>query len=97
MENFELFESKSSTKYDTISREDLIAKHEILESEYLRALREIYKLKYQNLTDTQLQLVLNEHLAQMRQEQYGASSERYKKPVKAPEEKQPPKPRVKTM
>jgi transposase len=95
MENFELFKPKSSTKYDTISKEDLIAKHEILESEYIRALREIYKLKYQHLTNTQLTLVLNEHLAQMRREQYGASSERYKKPVKTPEEKQPPKPRVK--
>jgi len=85
-----------STKFDHVSKDELVGKYEILEEEYFRALREIYKLKYQNLTESQLNLVLEEHLAQLRAEQFGASSERWKKSESNPAKKEKPAaPRVK--
>ena len=50
--------------------------------------------KLEGLTEDQLNLVVEEHLAELKQSMFGASSERYKKPekTKVPVE---PKPRVK--
>jgi transposase len=84
-----------STKFDRFGRDELIEKYESLEGEYFRALREIYRLKYQHLTEAQLNLVLEEHIAEMRQDQFGSSSERWKKPANKPKKEVPPKPRVK--
>lgn len=88
-------EFEKSTKLENFSKEELVSKFEILENEYLRAVREIYRLKYQDLTDDQLKMVMAEQLKYFRDSLYGASSERYKKPEtkKAPESE--PKPRVK--
>jgi len=63
----------------------------------MRAVQEIYRLKYQDLTDSQLKLVMAEQLGQMRAELFGSSSERYKKPQIKPEESVSiPKPRIKS-
>ena len=88
-------EFERSTKLENFSKEELVSKFAILENEYLRAVREIYRLKYQDLTDDQLKMVMAEQLKYFRDSLYGASSERYKKPEtkKAPESE--PKPRVK--
>lgn len=69
----------------------------ITEAELLRVLRENYELRQLKMTDDQIRLLMQEQLESQREDQYGASSERYKKPVKKPEDpKSPPKPRVKS-
>lgn len=91
--NFENLQD--SSKQDHLSREDLLRQNELLESELSRALKEIYKLKYQNLTEDQLSLVMQEHLNELRHEVFGASSERYKKPEQKKEPKEKPNLRIK--
>jgi transposase len=78
----------NSTKFDHLSREDLIEQNTVLESELLVAFREIYRLKNQNLTEEQLRLIIFEQLKDLRDTTFGSSSERYKKP----EVKKTPKP-----
>ena len=96
MDQLDLGEFPRNTKLDLISKEELITKYSNLESEYLRAIKEIYKLKYQNLTESQLNLVMAEQLGSLRNELFGASSERYKKPEKKPTTPTaPPKPKIK--
>jgi transposase len=95
VEQFDLGNIEKSTKLDQFSREELINKYTSLEDEYHRAIKEIYRLKNQHLTESQLNLVLQEHLQELNQKIYGASSERYKKPKDKPKDKEPPKPRIK--
>lgn len=95
MEQQQLGEINQSTKLDQFSREDLIEQNQVLESELSRAIKEIYRLKYQHLTEEQLNMVLQEHLSELRNEMFGTSSERYKKPENKPKKQDPPKPRVK--
>lgn len=94
MEQIDLGELPKSTKLDGFSRDELITKYTTLEDEYFRALKEVYRLKNQNLTDDQLRLFMAEQLGELQNTLYGSSSERYKKPEKT---KTPssPKPRVK--
>ena len=94
MEQINLGEIQKSTKLENFSKEELISQVTILEAEYLRAVREIYRLKYQDLTDDQLRLVMEEQLRDLRDSMFGASSERYKKPEKE-KNPDPPKPRIK--
>jgi hypothetical protein len=79
MDQFELSQNLTSTKFDHLTREDLIQKNSVLESELFLAFKEIYKLKNQNLTDDQLKLVMAEQLGELQKAIYGSSSERYKK------------------
>lgn len=95
MSQTEFNENFSSTKFDHLTREDLIQKNSVLESELFLAFKEIYRLKNQNLTDDQLKLVMSEQLGELQSTIYGASSERYKKPSKNKEPKLPPMPRPK--
>lgn len=94
VEQAELCNVDKSTKLDQFSREELVEKYESLEEEYYRAIREIYRLKYQHLTEAQLNMVLEEHLMELKQDKYGPRSERWKKPVKPKQDKEQ-KPRVK--
>jgi len=94
VEQLEFESSEKSVKLDQFSKEDLIKQNQLLESELSRTIKEVYKLKYQHLTDEQLNLVLQEHLNELRHDIYGASSERYKKAAK-PKLKKDPAPRVK--
>ncbi len=87
MEQIPFGDQKVSTKLDQLSREDLISQNQVLESELARAVKEIYRLKYAHLTEEQLNLILAEHLAEIRSDIYGASSERYKKPEDRPKKK----------
>ena len=88
-------ENLSSTKFDHLTREDLIQKNSLLESELFQAFKEIYRLKNQNLTDEQLKLVMSEQLGELQNTIYGASSERYKKPSHKEKEPKAPAPRPK--
>lgn len=95
MEQINLGQLKNSTRYDQLSREELITHNSLLEAELLAAFREIYRLKNQKLTDEQLKLVMSEQLGELQGSLYGASSERYKKPETSKKAPQPPKPRPK--
>ena len=86
---------ESSTKFDQISKDDLVKKYETLEEEYHRLIKENLKLKYSHLTDAQLNLILEEQLLEMKQDKFGPKSERWKKPVNKPKKEEPAKPRVK--
>ena len=95
MDQLELSQNLTSTKFDHLTREDLIQKNSVLESELFLAFKEIYKLKNQNLTDDQLKLVMAEQLGELQKALYGSSSERYKKPDKPKEPKIPaPRPKL---
>lgn len=83
------------TKLDQFSRDELAEKYEALEEEYYRAVREIYRLKYQHLTEEQMNMVLEEHIRELKQDKYGPKSERWKKPVNKSKKEEEPKPRVK--
>lgn len=95
MEQTDLANISESTKFDSISKEELIRKYTLLETELAFAIKEIYRLKNQNLTDSQLGLILAEQLGELQQKLYGSSSERYKKPEEKEKKSDPPKPRIK--
>lgn len=95
MNQTEFSKNLNSTKFDHLTREDLIQKNSLLENELLLAFKEIYRLKNQNLTDEQLKLFMTEQLGELQNTIYGASSERYKRSDKPKEPKSPPAPRPK--
>jgi len=88
------FGFSNSTKIDSLSREELIKNYQLMADELARAVKEIYQLKNQTITDEQLRMVLEEQLGDLQDTIYGTSSERYKKPQR-PKEPRPPKPRIK--
>lgn len=95
MSQSEFAANLNSTKFDHLTRQDLIQKNSLLENELFLAFKEIYKLKNQNLTDEQLKLVMTEQLSELQKTIYGASSERYKKPEKSKDSKIPePRPKL---
>lgn len=90
----DLSESVKATK--SLDPELLLQRNAVLEAELMRVLRELYELRKIAITDEQLKLVMKEQLEGLRADQFGASSERYKKPENKPEgPKAPPRPRVK--
>ncbi len=95
MSQTEFSENLSSSKFDHLTREALIEKNSVLESELFLAFKEIYRLKNQNLTDEQLKLVMAEQLGELQSAIYGSSSERYKKPANKDKEPKVPAPRPK--
>lgn len=96
MEQMSLGEFEETTKLALLSKEELIRNYSNLEVEYFAALKEIYRLKSQALTDDQLRLIAREKLAELNAEKYGASSEKYQKSQKPnKEEKAEKAPNVK--
>jgi len=88
-------EQRNLSKADTRSREELAQILSLTETELIRVLRENYALRNLKIADDQLKFLMKEQLESLKQTQFGSSSERYKKPVKSPEEpKAPPRPRV---
>jgi len=67
----------------------------MLESELAAAIKEIYRLKNQVLTDDQLNLILSEQLGDLKNVVFGSSSERYKKPELNKVRKELPQPVIK--
>lgn len=94
MEQMLLGEIKNKTKLNLLSRTALEDKYTQLESEYFYALKEIYRLKNQVITDEQLRLIAQERLAELNAELFGKSSEKFKKGHK---EEKPEKPREKSI
>ena len=95
MEQIGFGEIPKSSKKDTLSREELLQRNELLEFELIEVIKENYELRNQKISDEQLGLIMEEQLGSLREALYGASSERYKKPVKKEILKEPAKPRVK--
>jgi transposase len=94
-QKLDLIENTKASKRGNLSHEELEQRLEVTESELARVLRENYELRRLSINDEQLRLLMQEQLAGLRDAQFGASSERYKKPAKNNEPKTPPKPRVK--
>jgi transposase len=93
VDQFELGDlSAEGTKFASFSKEALIDRVEFLQAEVVRVVLENYELKNQHLTDSQIHLILNEHLDAANAALFGASSERYKKREKPAKEKQPAEP-----
>lgn len=84
-----------STKFDNLTKEDLIQKYSTLEVQYFEIIKENLRLKNQNLTDAQLNLILSERLGELQNAIYGVSSERYKKPENKKPKNIDPLPKVK--
>lgn len=95
MEQIQFNENSKSTKFDQLSKEEVIQKYQIVEAELGHAIKEIYRLKNQNITDEQLKFLLQEQIADLQSTIYGSSSERYKKPETKKKENTEPKPRIK--
>ena len=95
MEQIDLGKLSESNKFDSLSKDELIQQNILLHTELAFAIKEIYKLKNQSLTDEQLNFILQEQLADFQNLLYGTSSERYKKPEEKKREKSDPKPRIK--
>ena len=95
MEQIDLGKISESTKLASLSKDELVQQNVLLKTELATAIREISKLKNQNLTDEQLNFILQEQLAELQNTIYGTSSERYKKPEDQKKEKPEPLPRVK--
>ena len=95
MEQTSLGDFSKSEKLDQFSKAEIISKYSLLEGQYLQAIKEIYKLRNQNITDEQLNFILQEQLADLQSSLYGTSSERYKKPEDKKKEKSDPKPSIK--
>jgi transposase len=88
------FGFKNSLKIESMSREELLQKYQIVSDELARILKYNYELRQQKITDDQLLMVLEENLSELQNDFFGASSERYKKPER-PKVPKEPKPRVK--
>jgi hypothetical protein len=96
VEQVELGEFSKTSRLESFTKNALIQRLTLVEEEYHRAVKEIYRLKNQDLSDNQLRLVMNEKIEELRAALYGASTERYKKPVKPKESPpEPSKPRSK--
>lgn len=93
MEQF--FENSPSTKAASWSHGELLDRYSVIEAELLRVLQENYKLRDLKVDHEQIRLLLEEQVESLREAEYGASSERYKRPAKSEKPKTPPKPRVK--
>ena len=95
MEQQNLSETERLTKFDQYTREELIQRHEVMQDEIRRLVRELYELRQIKLSDEQIRLITEEQLRSLNDTIYGSSSERWKKPAPTPSEKAPPQPRIK--
>jgi len=83
------------TKTASLNKENLIRENLLLKSELSAAIKEIYRLKNQNLTDAQLNLILSEQFGELQSTVFGSSSERYKKPEDKKTKNIDPLPKIK--
>lgn len=96
----DLGQFKNAEKALNLSQKELVEKLTMTEAELVRVLRENYRLRNLQVTDEQLRLLMQEQMASLRQEQFGASSERYKPPTQGSgsgSPKAPTQPRVKKL
>lgn len=104
MEQFSFTNSAQKlSKLKKLTQDELIQRCTLIEAELSRAIRELYRLKNQNINDEQLQFVLQEQIDSLQAKVFGRSSERYKKPKKNSDDnnsndpKSEAKPRIKKL
>jgi transposase len=73
---------EQKSRLESLSKEQVIQRCLIVEDELERLIRENYELRGLQLTDSQLTLILNEQLDELKSKIFGRSSERYKKSAK---------------
>ena len=95
MDQTNFSDNSKSSKYDSFTKDEFIKRQVLLEEEVLRLVRENYELRQLQISDEQLKLITAEQLAALNDTLYGASSERYKKPINKNKPELPPKPRIK--
>ncbi len=85
----------ASTKAQDWSHDELLERYSFVEAELLRVLEENYKFRELETRGEQLRLLLEEQMKALKDAEFGASSERYKKPEESEKQNTPPKPRIK--
>jgi transposase len=96
MEQIQGLNLEQNNKYELLNKVDLVQEVTVLRLELEKLVKENYQLRNQQLTATQLQLVTEEQLAELRRVVFAPSSEKYKKPKKEEKkEKKPAGPRIK--
>jgi transposase len=88
------FGFSDSKKIESLSREDLVSKYQIMADELVRVVKENYSLRELKVSSEQTKFILEEQLTELQDTLFGSSSERYKKPEKD-KNPAPPKPRIK--
>ena len=83
------------TKFDNLTKADLVTKYSNLEIQYFEIIKENLRLKNQHLTDEQLNLIISEQLSELNGTMYGSSSERYEKPENKKNKNVDPLPKIK--
>lgn len=82
-----------TTKYDLMSKEEVVQRHQIALMELERLVKDNYELRKQKITLEQASFLIEEQIDELRNKEFGYSSERYKKSDRT-KEKGPSKPRV---
>jgi transposase len=95
MEQFFDPEKSPLTKAASWSHGELLERYALIEAELLRVVDENYKLRELKTRGEQIKLLLAEQMESLRDAEYGASSERYKRPKESEKPPTAPKPRVK--
>lgn len=70
--------SRIQTKFESFSKEGLIQRVSLLEGELARLVKENYKLRNQNISATQLELLLEEQISFLNHKIFGSQSEKLK-------------------
>ena len=88
---------QSKSRLETFTKDQLIERCLVIEGELARLVRNNYELRGLQPNDSQLTLILNEQLSELKSKLFGRSSERYQKPVKNGDDgpKAPPATRIK--
>lgn len=88
---------EQKSRLESLSKEQVIERCLVVENELGRLVRENYELRGLQITDSQLPLILNEQLDELKSKIFGRSSERYKKPANPEDQgpKPPSPPRIK--
>jgi transposase len=81
MDQIGINNNERRTRLEALSKQEVITSHVMIEAELERVVRELYFLKNQKINDEQLQLIVTEQIAELKDTIYGKKSERYKKPV----------------
>jgi transposase len=86
-------EIPKTTKYDLMSKEEVVQRHQIALKELERLVKDNYELREKQITLEQANFLIEEQIDELRNKEFGCSSERYKK-SDSKKEKGPSKPRV---
>ena len=95
MEQADLGQIPTLSKLENFSKEELITRYQLVANELARVIKENYDLRGQQISDEQIQILMDEQLGELRNVLFGASSERYKKPETAKKKPLPHAPRIK--